>query len=183
MLGATSSSRTARPSSERHTPCRSDSGLRVVAPAAGHRTTTCAPYDPEPDSDRRWPGALLGLVSEVVDGDAVGCARGLATSLAAGPSQALGQARRLLRSSWSVDRATSGADESRTIGSAVVTLEGESAARNVHKALNGTSGCIRRALNGEPTGETVRHRKSRSSVRYSGKEMEPDHTVCMGVLK
>lgn len=64
-----------------------------------------------------------GLVSEVVDEDAVGRARELAMSLAAGPSHALGQARRLLRSSWSVDRATSGADETRTIAAAINTPE------------------------------------------------------------
>ena len=66
-----------------------------------------------------------GLISEVVDRDVVGRARELATSLAAGPSHALGQARRLQRSSWSVDRATSGADESRTIANAVATLEAQ----------------------------------------------------------
>ena len=64
-----------------------------------------------------------GLVSEVVDRDAVGRAHEIASSLAAGPSRALGQARRLQRSSWSVDRATSGADESRTIAKAVTTPE------------------------------------------------------------
>lgn len=64
-----------------------------------------------------------GLVGEIVDDDAVGRAREVASSMAAGPSQALGQARRLQRGSWSVDRATSGADESRTIANAVATPE------------------------------------------------------------
>ncbi|MDX6235105.1 MAG: 2-(1,2-epoxy,2-dihydrophenyl)acetyl-CoA isomerase [Nocardioidaceae bacterium] len=62
-----------------------------------------------------------GLVTEVVEDDAQGRARELAELLAAGPSYALGQARRLLRSSWSGDRATSGADESRTIAAAIAT--------------------------------------------------------------
>lgn len=64
-----------------------------------------------------------GLISEVVDRDAVGRGREVARSLAAGPSRALGQARRLQRASWSVDRTTSGADESRTIAKAVATPE------------------------------------------------------------
>jgi 2-(1,2-epoxy-1,2-dihydrophenyl)acetyl-CoA isomerase len=62
-----------------------------------------------------------GLVSEVVEGDPTERARQLASSFATGPSHALGQARRLQRAAWSVDRATSGADESRTIASAVRT--------------------------------------------------------------
>jgi 2-(1,2-epoxy-1,2-dihydrophenyl)acetyl-CoA isomerase len=60
-----------------------------------------------------------GLVSEVIDGVAALRAAELAATLAAGPSHALGQTRRLQRSSWTVDRATSGADESRTIAAAV----------------------------------------------------------------
>ena len=64
-----------------------------------------------------------GMVSEVVAEDAVGRARIVAEMLAAGPSHALGQARRLIRSSWSVDRATSGADEAVTISQAVEAPE------------------------------------------------------------
>lgn len=62
-----------------------------------------------------------GLVTEVVDTDALTRATALAVSFADGPAQALGQARRLMRSSWSVDRATSGADEARTIAQSVGT--------------------------------------------------------------
>lgn len=64
-----------------------------------------------------------GLVTEVVSGDAVSRARELAGSLATGPSHALGQARRLQRASWAADRATAGADESRTIAAAIRTPE------------------------------------------------------------
>ena len=64
-----------------------------------------------------------GLVTEVVEDDPVGRAHDIAHSLAAGPAHALGQARRLVRSSWSVDRAASGADETRTIASVVITPE------------------------------------------------------------
>jgi 2-(1,2-epoxy-1,2-dihydrophenyl)acetyl-CoA isomerase len=63
-----------------------------------------------------------GLVTEVVDdAAALGRARELATSLAAGPAFAFGQARRLVRSSYSVDRGVTGADEARTIARAVQT--------------------------------------------------------------
>ncbi|MGN6754433.1 MAG: enoyl-CoA hydratase/isomerase family protein [Intrasporangium sp.] len=63
-----------------------------------------------------------GLVTEVVDdAAALGRARGLATSLATGPAFASGQARRLVRSSYSVDRGVTGADEARTIAEAVQT--------------------------------------------------------------
>jgi len=68
---------------------------------------------------------VWGLVSELVDGDPIGRAREIAQSLAAGPGASLGQARRLIRSSWTVDRATSGADESRTIAHAVTTPEAQ----------------------------------------------------------
>ncbi|WP_246161998.1 enoyl-CoA hydratase/isomerase family protein [Aeromicrobium ginsengisoli] len=64
-----------------------------------------------------------GLVTEVVSGNAVSRARELAASIATGPSHALGQARRLQRGSWSADRATTGADESRTIAAAITTPE------------------------------------------------------------
>lgn len=62
-----------------------------------------------------------GLVTEVVEGDAAQRAEQIALALAAGPAGALGQARRLVRSSWSTDRVSSGADEARTIAAAVTT--------------------------------------------------------------
>lgn len=55
-----------------------------------------------------------GLVAEVVE-DAVGRAREVATSMAKGASGAFGDSRRLLRSSWTRDRATSAADEAATL--------------------------------------------------------------------
>ena len=61
-----------------------------------------------------------GLVSEVVTEPAA-AARRLAAEMAAGPAQALGQTRRLLRSSYTRDRAAAGVDESRTIASSVTT--------------------------------------------------------------
>lgn len=63
-----------------------------------------------------------GLVTEVVD-DAQVLARGreLAAGLAAGAAGALGQARRLVRSSYAAGRAETGADEARTIAAAVRT--------------------------------------------------------------
>ncbi|KAA1394306.1 enoyl-CoA hydratase/isomerase family protein [Aeromicrobium ginsengisoli] len=64
-----------------------------------------------------------GLVSEVVGTDALARAEELARSLAAGPAEALGHARRLLRTSWSVDRATGGAEETRTIERAILSPE------------------------------------------------------------
>jgi 2-(1,2-epoxy-1,2-dihydrophenyl)acetyl-CoA isomerase len=66
-----------------------------------------------------------GLVTELVDGDPRERARELAISLANGPAASFGQARRLMRSSWSVDRSTSGADEVRTIADAVLTPEAQ----------------------------------------------------------
>jgi 2-(1,2-epoxy-1,2-dihydrophenyl)acetyl-CoA isomerase len=63
-----------------------------------------------------------GLVTEVVDDSAVrDRGRELAASLAGGPAVAFGQARRLVRSSWSASRAETGTDEARTIAAAVQT--------------------------------------------------------------
>lgn len=61
-----------------------------------------------------------GLVTTVVDDDLLGSTVAeLTARLAAGPAFALGQARRLVRSSWTATRAEGGADESRTIAVAV----------------------------------------------------------------
>lgn len=57
-----------------------------------------------------------GLVAEVVE-DAAARGRELATSLAKGASGAFGDSRRLLRASWTRDRATSAADEATTLSS------------------------------------------------------------------
>ncbi len=63
-----------------------------------------------------------GLVTEVVDDAGVAeRAAAVAAELAAGPSFALGQAKRLIRSSWEMSRAEVGADEARTISDAVST--------------------------------------------------------------
>jgi 2-(1,2-epoxy-1,2-dihydrophenyl)acetyl-CoA isomerase len=63
-----------------------------------------------------------GLVTTVVDDtEVVERGRQLAASLAAGPASALGQARRLVRSSYAAGRAATGADEARTIAAAVQT--------------------------------------------------------------
>ncbi|WP_067440211.1 enoyl-CoA hydratase/isomerase family protein [Nocardioides jensenii] len=59
-----------------------------------------------------------GLVTEVAGPDR---ALELATTLAAGPVFALGQARRLIRNSWESDRASVGRDEAVTIAEAVGT--------------------------------------------------------------
>jgi 2-(1,2-epoxy-1,2-dihydrophenyl)acetyl-CoA isomerase len=65
-----------------------------------------------------------GLLVECVDDDAV-LARGteLAAGLAQRPTFALGQAKRLIRSSWQTSRSDSGQDEARTIGAAAATPE------------------------------------------------------------
>lgn len=69
-----------------------------------------------------------GLVMTAVDDDAVEQeALALATRLAAGPSYALGQARRLLRESWTSTRAETGADEARTIAAAVAAEDAQAA--------------------------------------------------------
>lgn len=64
-----------------------------------------------------------GLVTEV--SDEAGRAAALAEQLATGPSYALGQAKRLVRAAWSTDRASAGADEARTIATAVTTDEAQ----------------------------------------------------------
>jgi 2-(1,2-epoxy-1,2-dihydrophenyl)acetyl-CoA isomerase len=64
-----------------------------------------------------------GLVTEVVDTDAQEHAKAIASRLAAGPSFAFGQARRLVRGTWDVDRVGAGADEAVTISQAVTTPE------------------------------------------------------------
>ncbi|GHF35952.1 2-(1,2-epoxy-1,2-dihydrophenyl)acetyl-CoA isomerase [Amycolatopsis bartoniae] len=67
-----------------------------------------------------------GLVTEVTDDDAVTRRAGeLAEALAAGPALALGQAKRLIRSSFGEGRAQSAADEARTIAAAVTTDEAQ----------------------------------------------------------
>lgn len=61
-----------------------------------------------------------GLVAEVVDdGSCVDRGLELARRLAAGPGFALGEAKRLIRSSWAVPRARSATDEADTIAHAV----------------------------------------------------------------
>jgi len=64
-----------------------------------------------------------GLVTEVVDTGAQEHAKAIASRLAAGPSFAFGQARRLVRGAWDVDRVGAGADEAVTISQAVTTPE------------------------------------------------------------
>ncbi|MER6152911.1 enoyl-CoA hydratase/isomerase family protein [Streptomyces hirsutus] len=75
------------------------------------------------DEARDW-----GLVTTVVEDDELATATAqLATKLAAGAPYALGQARRLIRSSYAVSRANSGADESRTVSAAAETTEAQAA--------------------------------------------------------
>lgn len=65
-----------------------------------------------------------GLVSEVVDDAAVSSrATEVALSIAEGPTTALGQARRLLRSSYELPREQHAADEAVTIAASVTTAE------------------------------------------------------------
>lgn len=67
-----------------------------------------------------------GLVTTVVDDEALEeQATALAAKLAGAPPYALGQARRLIRSSWTATRAEAGADEARTIATAVTTPEAQ----------------------------------------------------------
>lgn len=67
------------------------------------------------DADR---ALAWGLVTEVVEG-AQDRAATLATEVASTAPVALGQARRLLRAGWVLDRADTGAEEARTIGAMV----------------------------------------------------------------
>ncbi|MFC6152823.1 enoyl-CoA hydratase/isomerase family protein [Nocardioides yefusunii] len=66
-----------------------------------------------------------GMVTEVVhDADvAVSRATQVALDFAAGPASALGQARRLLRAGWEIDRTAVGVEEARTISRAVAGAE------------------------------------------------------------
>jgi len=60
-----------------------------------------------------------GLATEVTDDDPTPRARELCAAIAAGPAAALGQARRMLRRAWDLDRADAGAHEAQTIGGMV----------------------------------------------------------------
>lgn len=72
------------------------------------------------------PTALdWGLVTELVDDDPLTRAREIAVGIAAGPAEALGEARRLVRSAWSMSRSEAGDEESRTIAERVGTEEAQ----------------------------------------------------------
>jgi 2-(1,2-epoxy-1,2-dihydrophenyl)acetyl-CoA isomerase len=60
-----------------------------------------------------------GMVTEVATDNLADRARDLANTLASGPGYALGQARRLVRNAWAVDRAAAGRNEATTIARAV----------------------------------------------------------------
>lgn len=67
-----------------------------------------------------------GLVTEVVDDDQVHArAQEVATMLAQGPTGAFGEAKRLIRSSWTVSREHNARDEAATIARAVTTDEAQ----------------------------------------------------------
>jgi 2-(1,2-epoxy-1,2-dihydrophenyl)acetyl-CoA isomerase len=73
------------------------------------------------DEAREW-----GLVSEVVDDDQVASrTASIAEQLSAGPAVALGEAKRLIRGSWSLARADSARDEAETIARMVDTDEAQ----------------------------------------------------------
>ncbi|WP_116202524.1 enoyl-CoA hydratase/isomerase family protein [Amycolatopsis circi] len=73
------------------------------------------------DEARDW-----GLVTQVVEDDALSAAAAdIAAALANGSAAAFGQAKRLIRSSFSATREQSAADEARTIASAVTTDEAQ----------------------------------------------------------
>lgn len=77
--------------------------------------------------------ASWGLVTTVVaDADLLGTTKELCTRLAGGPAFALSHAKRLIRESWNVTRAESGADESATIELAIQT---EDATRLIDRFL------------------------------------------------
>ncbi|WP_229052305.1 enoyl-CoA hydratase/isomerase family protein [Aeromicrobium sp. Leaf350] len=72
------------------------------------------------------PTALdWGLVTEVVDEDPLTRAREIAATVAGSASAALGEARRLVRTSWSVSRSEAGDEEGRTIAERVGTDEAQ----------------------------------------------------------
>lgn len=72
------------------------------------------------------PTALdWGLVTELVDDDPLVRAREIAAGIANGPSEALGEARRLVRTAWSVSRGEAGDEEGRTIAERVGTEEAQ----------------------------------------------------------
>lgn len=72
------------------------------------------------------PTALdWGLVTELVDDDAAGRALEVGRGLASRVPGAVGQARRLVRGSWSATRAETGADEAATIAARVTTDEAQ----------------------------------------------------------
>lgn len=63
-----------------------------------------------------------GLITEVVDNEHVAARTSeLAASLAAGPAEALGKAKRLIRDSWETSRDDNARDEARTIARMVTT--------------------------------------------------------------
>lgn len=67
-----------------------------------------------------------GLITEVADDEQVGArAREIAVRLAGEPAFALGQAKRLIRGSWTMGREDSARDEARTISRAVTTDEAQ----------------------------------------------------------
>lgn len=66
-----------------------------------------------------------GLVTEVAE-DAATRARDVVVALASGPATALGETRRLLRAGWELDRASTGAEEARTISRMVKGDEAQS---------------------------------------------------------
>jgi 2-(1,2-epoxy-1,2-dihydrophenyl)acetyl-CoA isomerase len=71
-----------------------------------------------------------GLVTEVVDdGDVAGRTAELGASLADGPAEAFGQAKRLIRRSSEVSRSENASDEARTIGRMVTTRDAEALIR------------------------------------------------------
>ncbi len=75
-----------------------------------------------------------GLVSEVVEPDQLADrARELAQSLAAGPTHAYAETKRLLSQSWEVDRLRSAEDEVRTISA---TVNGDEATRLIDRFVN-----------------------------------------------
>jgi 2-(1,2-epoxy-1,2-dihydrophenyl)acetyl-CoA isomerase len=70
-----------------------------------------------------------GLISEIAT-DPLSRAKQIATEIADGPAAALGQARRLLRRGWALDRMETGKEEARTIAEAVAGAEAQTLIRN-----------------------------------------------------